>query len=311
MKCLSKLSEMGKDKSCLFFSSFAILTIILISLLFGTIFWIAYPVVSKTGIIEFISGSTWDYSTNTYGIWTFVMGTFIVTTMTMVFAIPLGLFTAIYLAEFAHPKVRHIMGTSIELLVGIPSVVYGIFGLFILKPFLKENFNPLIGSTLGNISPVFKDVQGSGEGMFLASIILTIMVIPTVISVSENSLRSVSRSYREASASLGATRWETIQNLVIPVALPGILAGITLGITRALGETMAIVMLTGNSKQIPLSVFDRGYAMTSLILNDIKYYFGSPEPTSALFGVAAFLFVIEAIFIISVRIISRIGARNA
>ncbi|MBN2251308.1 MAG: phosphate ABC transporter permease subunit PstC [Candidatus Altiarchaeota archaeon] len=304
------LSMIFRDKHHLFFLSSSLLLLLVISSLFGTIFYMAYPAVSSTGMIEFVFGSKWSYSEGVYGIWTFIAGTFIMTLTTMCMAVPLGLFTAIYLAEFAHPRLRGIMKSSIELLVGIPSVVYGIFGLFILKAYMRDYVNPLISSTLGSITPVFYDASGSGDGVLLASVILTVMIIPTIISISEDSLRSVSRSYREGSVALGSTKWETIQKIVVPTAMPGILAGITLGMTRALGETMAIVMLLGNSMHMPSSVFDSGYAMTSKILNDITYYFANPAACSALFGIAAALIVIEAIFILFVRIIGQ-GVKNA
>jgi len=305
------LNALSKDKPYLFFLGSAIFLVLIISFLFGVIIWEAYPVLSKTGILQFIFGTKWNYDEHQYGVWIFIVGTFAMTITTMCMAVPLGLFTAIYLAEFSHPKLEGVLKTSIELLVGIPSVVYGIFGAFILQHFLKSNFNPIIDSTLGQISPVFKDVSGEGEGIFLAAVILTVMIIPTIISISENALRSVSRNYKEASYSLGATRWETIQKVTIPTAMPGILAGITLGMTRALGETMAIAMLLGNKEQIPTTVFDSGYAMTTKILSDLPYYMGDTEAQSALFGIAALLFVVEAILILAVRLIGKGGAQNA
>ncbi|HDH41339.1 MAG TPA: phosphate ABC transporter permease subunit PstC [Candidatus Altiarchaeales archaeon] len=312
---MMKLDKFTKDKPYLFFLTSAIFLTLMISVLVGTVFWMAYPTVSKTGIIEFIFGTEWGKEGGSYGIWIFIVGTFYMTAVTMCMAVPLGLFTAIYLSEFAHSKVRSIMKSSIELLVGIPSVVYGIFGLFILKDYLRDYVNPLISNTLGSFIPLFHDSGGSGTGVFLASVILTIMVIPTIISIAENAMRSVSQEYREGSIALGTTKWETIQKIVIPTALPGIVAGITLGMTRAVGETMAIVMLLGNTYKIPTSIFDTGYAMTSKILNDITYHFANPEVCSALFGIAAVLFIIEAIFIGIIRIISSMcssgGGRNA
>ena len=127
------IKELSKDRPYLFFSACALLGILLLSLIFGTVFWIAYPVISKTGLINFIFGATWNYDTHQYGLFYFIVGTLSVTALTMVMAIPLGLLTAIYLAEFANPRTREIMRTSIELLVGIPSVVFGIFGYFILR----------------------------------------------------------------------------------------------------------------------------------------------------------------------------------
>lgn len=299
-----------EDRPYLFFSACALLSVLTISLLFGSIFWAAYPTLSKTGIVQFVFGSTWDYETGTYGIWVLIMGTLQLTLVTIAMAVPLGILTAVYLSEFSHPKLRGILGTSIELLVGIPSVVYGIFGYVILRPYLKDYVNPLVGSTLGVYIPYFRDM-GDGEGIFLASVILTVMIIPTIISLSENAMRSVPRSHREGSAALGATNFETIQKVVIPGAMPGILTGITLGLTRALGETMAVVMLTGNAMQVPSSIFDRGEAMTSFILMNVKAYLGWDERMSAIFGIAVVLFVTEALLIMVIRLFNRWGARHA
>jgi phosphate transport system permease protein len=304
--------ELAKDKPYLFFLSSAIFLIVLTSVLIGTILWEAYPGLSRNGITDFIFGTSFGGPDGRYGIWHFIMGTFWMTAVTMCMAVPLGLFTAIYLAEFAHPKVRSILKSSIELLVGIPSVVYGIFGLFILKDPLRDHFNPLVSNTLGTIIPIFRvPANSDGTGVFLASVILTVMVVPTIISIAEDSLRSVKREYREGSTALGATQWETIQKVVIPTALSGIMAGVTLGLTRAVGETMAIVMLLGNVTKTPTSIFDTGYAITSKILNDIPSAYGSyPEVASALFGMAAILFVIDSIFIAAARFICRNSSRD-
>lgn len=303
---ISKVRGLSKDKPYLLFLSSALLITVVISILIGTVFWVAHPTVMKMGVFGFIFGDKWGID-GRYGIWVYIVGTFVMTAVTMCMAIPLGLFTAIYLAEFAHPKLRYLMKSSVELLVGIPSVVYGIFGLFILKDFLRDYFNPLVGGTLGVIIPFFRDMGGNGEGVFLASVVLTIMVVPTIISISEDALRSVSRELREGSAALGATKWETIQKLVVPIAMPGIMAGVTLGMMRAIGETMAIVMLLGNSNRIPSSIFDTGYAMTSKILNDIMNNLADDEISSALFGIAAVLFMITALLIGIARIVSNLG----
>jgi phosphate transport system permease protein len=304
--------ELAKDKPYLFFLSSAFFLTVLTAVLIGVVFWEAYPELSKNGIIYFIFGTEWGGADGRFGIWHFMMGTFWMTAVTMCMAIPLGLFTAIYLAEFAHPKVRSVLKSAIELLVGIPSVVYGVFGLFILKDPLKLYFNPLVSNTLGVVIPIFRDPpNGDGRGIFLASVVLTVMVVPTIISIAEDSLRSVRKEYREGSIALGATQWETIQKVVIPAALSGIMAGVTLGLTRAVGETMAIVMLLGNVMKTPTSIFDTGYAMTSKILNDMPSSYGSyPDIASALFGMAAVLFVIDAVFIAASRFICRNSSRD-
>lgn len=299
-----------KDKPYIVFISSAVFLTLAMSLLLGTVFWISEPVFEKMGIIDFVFSTSWSEENNQFGAGVFIIGTFCVTAVTLCMAVPLSLFTAVYLAEFAHPKVRYVMKSSIELLVGIPSVVYGIFGLFILKDLLRDYVNPVISGTLGEFIPIFHDPGGPGTGVFLASVVLTVMVIPTIIGLAEDAIRSVPRSFREASAALGATEWETIEKIVIPTAMPGIMAGVTLGMTRALGETMAIVMLLGNTYHIPTSIFDAGYAMTSKILNDMSHNLLIDEVRSALFGLAAVLFIIEAALIMFARAIAKRGLKK-
>ncbi|MEA1870568.1 MAG: phosphate ABC transporter permease subunit PstC, partial [Euryarchaeota archaeon] len=217
-------------------------------------------------------------------------------------AVPVSVFTAIFLSEFAPAPVAKIMRPMVELLVGIPSVVYGIFGLFVLENIFQDKIDPFLSGTLGSFIPFFHDPSpNSGSGVLLASTILAVMVLPTIIALSEDAMRAVPFEYKEASFALGATHWETIRKIVLPTASGGILAATVLGMMRAMGETMAIVMLLGNSAHIPSSVMDTGYAMTSKILNDIGYYCAMDEPRSALFGIAAVLFAMEIIFVAAAR----------
>ncbi|WP_462273712.1 phosphate ABC transporter permease subunit PstC [Methanohalophilus sp.] len=277
--------------SCMIFT--AITTLFFISYIFHT----AYPIFEKYGVINFITGTEWSYYNNVYGIWNYIAGSVAVTTVTIIIATPLSLFTAIFLSEFAPKRLASIIRPLIELLVGIPSVVYGIFGLLILENIFQHGVDPFIGSILGFI-PIFYDTTPkTGTGVLLASTILTVMILPTITSISEDSIRSVPWSYREGSFALGSTKWETIRNIVLPAASKGIMSAIILGIMRAIGETMAVVMVLGGLDQIPTSIFDGSYAMTSKILNDISYYSAFDEPRSALFGIAAVLFTMEMVFV--------------
>jgi len=263
----------------------------------GFIFYTALPVFESQGIINFIIGQEWSYSDNIYGIRTYIAGTIIMTVVTLILAVPISIFTAIFLSEIASPHLASTIRPFIELLVGIPSVVYGIFGLFVLENVFQEQIDPLIDSLLGFIS-IFVDVNpGSGTGVLLASTILSIMVFPTITTISEDAIRSVSVESRHASFALGANRWETIRRVVLPAASGGLLSAVVLGMMRAMGETMAIVMLLGNSNSIPSSILGPGYAMTSKILNDIGHHFSETEPRAALFGIAAVLFAMEILFV--------------
>lgn len=291
----------------IFFLVCMILTGIIIIYFLGFIFYKAYPAVASQGLINFITGSQWNYGENIYGIRVFIVDTTLLTLLTLVLSVPVSIFTAIFLSEFASKKLVSVVRPMIELLVGIPSVVYGIFGIFILENLFQNQVNPLIDSYLGFI-PIFHDSNPScGDGLLLASTVLAVMVLPTIISISEDSMRAVPYEYREASFSLGANSWETVRHVVLPAASKGILSAVILGMMRAMGETMAVVMLIGNVNVIPGSIFGYGYPMTSKILNDVGFYMSEPDKLSALFGIAAALFTAE---ILSVALARKLGAKK-
>ncbi|MDK2948816.1 MAG: phosphate transport system permease protein [Methanolobus sp.] len=283
---------------CTFFT--ATLTIFFV----GFIFYAALPAFQSQGLY-FLYGNVWNYNSEIFGIRNFIAGTFAMTTVTMAIALPISLFTAIFLAEYAPRTVVTVLRPMIELLVGIPSVVYGIFGLFVLEDIFEHVIDPFLESHMGFI-PMFIDYGHDGKGVLLASTVLAIMILPTIVTISEDSLRSVSYSYKEASFALGANHWQTIKKVVVPTALRGITLGAVLGMMRAMGETMAVVMLLGNIPQAPKGVMDVGYAMTSKILNDITYHLIDDASRSALFGIAAVLFMIEIVIVVVAR---RIGGR--
>ncbi|WP_406657570.1 phosphate ABC transporter permease subunit PstC [Methanolobus sp. ZRKC2] len=298
---LSLSKKFRFDLPHLLFLSCAILTasIALFFILF--IFKTAMPVFESQGFVGFITGTEWNYTTGVYGIRIFIYGTMVLTLVTLLLAVPVSLFTAIFLAEYAPNKLAAVIRPLIELLVGIPSVVYGIFGLYVLEDVFFEQIEPFFISNLGFISLFADHTPNTGTGLFLASSVLAVMILPTITALSEDAIRSVKNEYREASFALGSTHWETIKRVVLPAASGGILSSIVLGMMRAMGETMAIVMLFGNMKTIPSGFFSYGFAMTSKILNDIKFYASEAEPRSALFGIAAILFLIEMLFVLISR----------
>jgi phosphate transport system permease protein len=302
-KLSNKLDSMKKpDVPGLIFLICSIITISIIVFVVGFVFYTALPTFQREGL-NFIFGSDWDYNQNQYGALVFIGGTIALTVVTIAIACPLSILTAIFLAEYSPARVTKILRPMIELLVGIPSVVYGIFGLFVLQSMFKHNINPGVSSVLGFI-PILRNLQPyTGTGLLLASVILSIMILPTITSLSIEAIYSVPREYKEASISLGATKWETIKKTVLPIASPGIISAIVLGIMRAMGETMAVVMLFGSQMHIPGSLFDTGYAMTSKILNDIGYWVAVPTARSALFGLAAVLIFFEVITVAAARII--------
>ena len=289
--------------STLFFKAAALLSVIITIAFIGFIFYTAYPIVSMMGINFFLS-SKWNEFEHVYGIFPFIIGTICITALTMIIACPISIFTAIFLAEYAPKNFEMILRPMIELLVGIPSVVYGIFGFFVLRGLFVDYINPAISNTLGFI-PIFQDNSANGVGLLLASCVLSIMVLPTITVLTQDTLRSLPREYKEASLSLGSTKWEYIKKIALPASISGITTGILLGLMRAMGETMAIVMLTGNSPHTPTTIFDTMYAMTSKILNEMGENFSEDEPLRALFAIAAVLFLMEITIVYITRIISR------
>lgn len=227
-----------------------------------------------------------------------------VTATTIAIAVPLGLATALFLSEWAPRWLDQVLMTLIELLVGIPSVVYGIFGFFVLRSYFTDFINPFIANTLGFI-PLFQSGgNNTGLGIPLAATVLAIMILPTIVALSREAMRGVPLELREGSAALGATQWETIRHLVVPSSLSGIITGVILGIMRAMGETMAIVMLIGNTSGIPTSILGMGEPLTAKILLDIENYIIDPDARSALFALGAILFIMEIVFIVVIHIIS-------
>jgi phosphate transport system permease protein len=291
------LSRLESSVPKYLFISCTLLTAFITFFFIGFIFYIAYPTFESQGVINFITGSVWDYSEHVYGIRIYFLGTLMLTLMTLVLSVPVGIFTAIFLSEFASPRVASVVKPLIELLVGIPSVVYGIFGFLVLGPIFVNYVSPLTVSLLGFIPFFSAGVDVRGVSLALAATVLSIMILPTIISISEDSLRSVETTYREASFSLGATHWETISKVLIPAASKGIMSAVILGMMRAMGETMAVVMLFGGSNNIPTTFYGTGTAMTTKILSDVSFKIADEEARSAIFAVAAVLFATEILFV--------------
>ncbi|MDD3984686.1 MAG: phosphate ABC transporter permease subunit PstC [Methanobacterium sp.] len=256
----------------------AFLSIIIILLIIIFIFSEGLPFMESYGFLKFIFGSIWDPSSGDYGVLPMIVGSLGITSLALVFAIPLSLLCAIYMAEIAPKTMRKILKPVIETLAGIPSVVYGFFGLIVLVPIMRIHFG------------------GTGFSMFTASIILTVMILPTIISVSEDALRFIPHEYKEASLALGATHWQTIKNVIFPAAIPGIITAIILGMGRAIGETLAVIMVAGNVAQFPTTISDPVRALTSNIAIEMGYATGIHY--SALFGTAIVLFIIIIILLV-------------
>jgi phosphate transport system permease protein len=256
-------------------SSFIILLAIV-----GFIFKQGLPAFFQVGFFNFLFGLDWSPTNGQYGILPMIMGSLAVTIGSLVLAVPLGIACAVLLAEVAPVQVRRILRPAVELLVGIPSVIFGLVGMLLIVPAIRQ-------------------VGGTGYSVAAASLVLMAMVLPTIISISDDSLRAVPRKYKEGALAMGATQWQTIWHVLIPAARSGIGAGVVLGAGRAIGETMAMIMVIGNAVMIPLSPLDPARTLTGNIAVEIQYASGVHE--SALFATAvvllAFIIILNTIII--------------
>ena len=243
----------------------AVIIPLLLALLIWQLWGEAHPAVSRFGL-GFVTSSTWDPVAEQFGALPLIFGTLVSSIIALVIAVPLSLGVAIYLTEFAPAALRQPVAFVIGLLAAIPSVVYGLWGIFVLIPFLKSSVFPFLRDTLGFL-PFF---QGTiyGPSMLAAGVILAIMVMPYIMSVAREVLLAVPGTQREAALALGATRWEAVTSAVLPYARSGIIGAVILGLGRALGETMAVTMLIGNRHEIAASLFAPGYTMAAAIANE-------------------------------------------
>jgi phosphate transport system permease protein len=247
--------------------------------------------IGKFGL-DFVTSSTWDPVAEQFGAFPLIFGTLISSLVALVIAVPLSLGVAIYLSEFAPKSVRQPVAFLISLLAAIPSVVYGLWGIFVLIPILRTSVFPFLRDVLGFV-PLF---QGAiyGPSMLSAGIILAIMVMPYIMSVSREVLLAVPDTQREAALALGATRWEAVITAILPYARSGIVGAVILGLGRALGETMAVTMLIGNRHEIAASLFAPGYTMAAAIANEFTEAVGNMH-LSALAYVAFLLFIVTVL----------------
>jgi phosphate transport system permease protein len=239
--------------------------------------------------LSFIVGRIWDPVAGRFGAATFIYGTLVSSLLALAIAVPLGVGIAICLVELAPRRLRGPVGFLVELLAAIPSVVYGLWGLFVLAPLVRDHVAPALNAVLGFL-PFFRGVS-HGPGMLSAALILALMILPYVAAVSRDVLLAVPREQREASLALGATRWETVTRVVLPYGRAGIAGGVILALGRALGETMAVTMVIGNNPQIAASLFAPGYTLSAVIANEYAEASG-PLYLSALTELGLMLFAL-------------------
>lgn len=253
----------------------------------------AWPALHQFGF-GFLTSSEWDVPAGKFGAAPAIFGTLVSSLIALLLATPLALGVAIFLSEFAPRWLQQPVAFLVDLLAAIPSVVYGLWGIFVMIPFLREHAIPFLRDTMHLGSTRLFTGPAYGPSMLAAGIILAIMALPYISAVSREVLRAVPRSQREAALALGATRWEVIRDAVVPNARSGIIGGVILGLGRALGETMAVTMVIGNRAEISASLLAPGYTMASLIANEFSEA-TSDMHLSALMAVGAVLFVITIV----------------
>jgi phosphate transport system permease protein len=268
------------------------------------------PILNAYPLSDLIFGKVWKPTNGQFGFLPFILGTFWVTAVGVILAVPPCLLVSIYLAEYAHAKIRSFAKPVLDLLAAIPPVVYGVWGLLAIVPFVDKVLAPLSTRWLGAVS-IFSVNQPTGFGILAAGIVLAVMIAPLIISVMYEIFATVPNDLRHASLAVGATQWQTIRNIILPQVGPGIIAAIVLGASRALGETIAVLMVVGNVPQIPTSIFDSAYPLPALIANNYGEMMSIPLYDAALLSAALVLLVVILIFnILSMLVIQRMLRRK-
>lgn len=276
------MTRQGKEKIIKgLFLLIAFVSILILGLIVVSLFREGLPIFREVSVTGFLFGREWypTYEPPGYGIWPLIVGSLIVTFFSSLIAVPLGVLSAIFIAEIAPLSIREILKSAIELLAGLPSVVLGFFGMVILAPWLQETFDLPTGLNIVN-----------------ASLMLAIMAIPTISSISEDALYAVSQEFKEASYALGATRFETITRVIVPAALSGISAAVILGMARAMGETMVVLMVAGGAAAIPESIFDPVRPMPASIAAEMGEAPFRSGHYHALYATGIILFFVTLLF---------------
>ena len=268
----------------LFFAGalFSVLSVLLICLF---LFINAIPTIAEIGPFNFLLGTKWKPSSDIYGILPMILASVYVTALSILFGVPLGILSAVYMAFFCPKRIYKFLRSAVELLAGIPSIVYGFFGLMVIVPFMQHLFG------------------GSGKSMLTASVLLALMILPTIITVSENSLRSVDPALMSGALSLGDTKEKAVFRVIIPAARSGILSSVILGVGRSIGETMAVIMIAGNQAVMPSSILKGVRTMTANIVLEMGY--AADLHRQALIATGAVLFVFILIINLAFSALSR------
>lgn len=279
---MTKFKEKFMHGVFLFCACVSILAVLLICVF---LFANGIPAMKEIGLFDFLMGRQWKPNNNIYGILPMILGSIYVTAGAIVIGVPIGILVAVFMTRFCPKWLYKILKPAIDLLAGIPSVVYGFFGLMVIVPMIRNIFG------------------GSGTSMLAASIVLGIMILPTIISVSESAIRAVPESYYEGSLALGASHERSVFRVVLPAAASGVMAGVILGVGRAIGETMAVIMVAGNQAALPRGLFSGVRTMTANIVLEMGY--AADLHREALIATAVVLFVFILIINVSFSVLKR------
>jgi phosphate transport system permease protein len=278
-------------------TTFPVVILILITL---GLYLRSRPILAQKALSDIFFSTKWFPSRGEFGLLSFIAGTFWVTAVAAAIAVPLSILSAIHLSEYAHKRIRAIARPVIDLLSGIPSVVFGVWGILVIVPLIRNHIAPWFG------------VKTTGYTVLAGGVVLAIMVFPVIISVCAEVFQTVPQGLREASLSLGATKWQTVKHVVLRKAMPGIIAAVILGVSRVLGETMAVLMVVGNVQKIPHSLLDPAYPLPALIANNYGEMMSVKLYDSALLLSALVLLAFVVFFNVIARIVLlRIERRTA
>ncbi len=280
----NKRKYMFEKLSAKLFLLCALLSVVSLLVIIGFVFYKgSLPFLSKGySFIDFIFGVDWVPGEDKFGILPMIIASIFATIGALIIGVPVGLFTAIFLSEIAPKSVAKLISPAVQLLAGIPSVLYGVFGLAIIVPFLQNNLN-----------------LPKGQSLFAVILVLAIMMLPTIVTVAETAIRAVPKTYREGSLALGASQIGTIFKVVVPAAKSGIMAAIVLGLGRAIGETMAVILVAGNSLIIPTSLTDSVRPLTTNIALEMGYAFGTHQEMLFATGIVLFSFILILNFVLA------------
>jgi phosphate transport system permease protein len=279
---------------------FTILSVSLVFIIGIGLYYKSIPILQNSTWWHLLTSSVWKPLKGLFGFYPYIMGTLWVTGIGIIIALPLCVLTSLYIIEYAHPRVRRILMPFVNLLSGIPPVIFGVWGVLFIIPLIQDH-----------IAPHFVEFS-TGYSVLAGGIVLAVMIFPLIVSIINEVLRTMPQELKDASLALGATKWETIKKVILRKALPGIIAATVLAISRAFGETIAVLMVCGNNAVVPHSVFDAGYPLPALIANNYGDMMSIPLYDSALMFAALLLFIIILLFnIISRIILSRVERKMA